>query len=235
MMKICKARNVVLIDEVQRALFWQDLLNCLIARTPRFLSHTDFQDFSSTRHVNHFERWEVPLGLVPSMIQRPEDFALVLRDLNSLCSRIDSQCDLSKGPLDLLPIDNDQANVDSRLVDLLSECRRPAYATDLWYETCILCAYVCTYKLSTGIWMGCYIPETCIIRMLRHIIRTPTSSQWKPAPNLLLWLLFVSGGMTDRKDIRRKLAHLIHELFVHPSVDLNQEWYMLKLTLRSFI
>ncbi|RYY16366.1 MAG: hypothetical protein EON55_04540, partial [Alphaproteobacteria bacterium] len=42
MMKLYKERNVALIDEVQRALFWQDLLSCLMAGTRRLLSHRDF-------------------------------------------------------------------------------------------------------------------------------------------------------------------------------------------------
>jgi hypothetical protein len=61
-MKQCKARNAALIDEVQRALFWQDLLSCLMAGTPRFLSHRDFHDFQSPRNVNRLSHWEVPVG-----------------------------------------------------------------------------------------------------------------------------------------------------------------------------
>jgi hypothetical protein len=235
MMKICKARNVALIDEVQRALFWQDLLSCLMAGTPRFLSHKDFRDFSSAKNVDHNERWEVPSGFLSSISQWPQDFALVLQDLNSLCSRVDLQCGPSKQPLDVFPIDDDQANLESRLVDLLRECRRPAHVTDPWYEASILAAYICTYKLSTGIWMGCFIPEICITQMLRLILQIPRNPQWKPAPNLLLWLLFVSGGMTDRRDIRKPIVQLIHEIFVHPSVDPSQGWETLKPKLRSFI
>jgi hypothetical protein len=235
MMKICKARNVALIDEVQRALFWQDLLSCLMAGTPRFLSHRDFRDFSSAKNASHKERWEVPSGFLSSITQWPQEFALVLQDLNSLCFRVDSQCGPGKAPLDIFAIDNDQANLESRLVDLLTECRCSTQATDPWYEASILAAYICTYKLSTGIWLGCFIPEICITQMLRLILRIPGSSQWKPAPNLLLWLLFVSGGMTDRRDVRTPIVHLIHKMFDHPSVDPNQGWETLKMNLMSFI
>jgi hypothetical protein len=235
MMKICKARKVALIDEVQRALFWQDLLSCLMAGTPRFLSHKDFQEFEIPRGVNLLEQLVVPPGFNWSISEWSEDFAYVLQDLNSLCWRVDSQCSSDKGPLDVFPIDNDQANLESRLVDLLSECRSLPDVTDPWYEASILGAYVCTYKLSTGIWMGCYIPEVCINQMLHLITRSPRGLQWKPAPNLLLWLLFVSGGMTDRANLREQIAQLIHEMFLHPSADPSQEWDKLRQTLRTFI
>lgn len=157
MMKLCKARNVALIDEVQRALFWQDLLSCLMAGTPRFLSHKDFQDFRIPKDVDRFQRWEVPPGFRSSIAQWPQEFALVLRDLNSLCHVVDSQCDSSKSPIDVFAIDNDQANLESRLIDLLSEGRRSQQTFDPWYEASILVSYICTYKLWTGIWMVCMI------------------------------------------------------------------------------
>jgi hypothetical protein len=235
MMKICKARNVALVDEVQRALFWQDLLSCLMAGTPRFLSHRDFQDFQSPKDVNRQEKWEVPPGLKLNIAQWPEEFALVLQDLNSLCWLIDSNCSADKTPLDVFPVDSNQANLESRLVDLLSECRQASDDTDPWYEACILAAYVCTYKLSTGIWMGCYIPEVCISHIIRLVTQTSRSLQWQPAPNLLMWLLFVSGGMTDRKELRSAIAQLIREISPDPSEDSSQKWEVLRLSLRTFI
>lgn len=42
MKKFCKKSDVALVDDVQRALFWQDLISCLVARTDRLLSHDNF-------------------------------------------------------------------------------------------------------------------------------------------------------------------------------------------------
>lgn len=210
MMKLCKARNVALIDEVQRALFWQDLLSCLMASTPRFLSHRDFQDFQIARDVDHTTGWEVPPGFVSSLAQWSPEFAIILRDIQSLCRRVDLQCG-ERSPLELFPIDNDQANIESRLVDILIKERRSEQDTDPWLEASILCAYVCTYKLSTGIWMGCFIPEICTTQMLRLISQIPQDSPWTPAPSLLKWLLLICGGMTDRKELRYPIAKLLQE------------------------
>jgi hypothetical protein len=235
MMKLCKARNVALVDEVQRALFWQDLLSCLMAGTSRFLSHKDFQDFASPKDVDQSEQRKVPLGLRSNVIQWPEEFAHVLQDLNSLCWLVDLQCGPNKAPIDVFPVDNNQANLESRLVDLLYQCRNSIHNTDPWYEACVLAAYICTYKLSTGIWMGCYIPEFCINHIVRLVTQVPRSPQWLPSPSLLMWLLFVSGGMTDRKELRTPIAELIRKLFPNNSEDLGQEWELLRVSLKTFI
>jgi hypothetical protein len=235
MMKLCRDRNVALIDEVQRALFWQDMLSCLMAGTPRFLSHKDFQEFRNPKDVDRCGRWEVPVGFRMNMTQWPQDFALVLQDLNSLCWLVDLRCGPDRGPLDVFPVDNDQANLESRLIDLLVDCRNPIHDSDPYYEASILAVYVCTYKLSTGIWMGCYIPEICIHQILRAITQSPRGSQWSAAPELLQWLLFVSGGMTDRKDLRSKITQLIHEMLPAVPEDSGQNWETLKRTLKTFI
>jgi hypothetical protein len=235
MMKLCKERNVALIDEVQRALFWQDLLSCLMAGTPRFLSHKDFDDFQNPTAIDRSQRWTIPQGLNKSMSQWPPEFASVLQDLNALCWLVDSQCNPNRDAIDLFPIDNIQANLESRLVDLLSECRRAPADTDPWYEACILGAYICTYKLSTGIWMGCYIPEVCIQQIFQVLTQVPQGSQYEYAPALLQWLLFVCGGMTDRTNLRLQVATLIRKMFPDPTEDPKQEWETLRTTLKSFI
>jgi hypothetical protein len=235
MMKLCKDRNVALIDEVQRALFWQDLLSCLTTRSPRFLSHSDFQDFRTPKGVDRCGRWEVPTGFRPCIIQWPQDFALVLKDLNSLCWVVDSRCGPEKAPLEVFPVDNDQANLESRLVDLLIGCRNPTYDSDPWFEASILAVYICTYKLATGIWLGCYIPEICIHQILYAVTQLPRGPQWSPAPDLLQWILFVCGGMTDREDIRSPVVQLIREMFPTHSPGSNQTWESLKHNMSSFI
>jgi hypothetical protein len=234
-MKQCKARNAALIDEVQRALFWQDLLSCLMAGTPRFLSHRDFHDFQSPRNVNRLSHWEVPVGFRSNVAQWPGEFALVLQDLNSLCWVVDSQCNAGDDPLDMFPVDNNQANLESRLIDLLRECKTSKLEVDPWYEACILAAFLCAYKLSAGIWIGCCIPEMCINQIVLLVTKVPRASRWLPTPDLLKWLLLVSGGMTEREQFRTPIAQLIRELPPGRPEYSGQAWEMLKSSLKTFI
>jgi hypothetical protein len=235
MMRLCKARNIALIDEVQRALFWQDLLSCLMAGTPRFLSHEDFQDFRIPGNTKRMEEREVPAGFQTTIAQWPEDFAFVLQDLDSLCRLVDLQCSSKDHALCMDPIDFDQANLESRLVDLLSKCKHSQQNIDPWYKASILAAYVCTYELSTGIWTNCFIPEVCIQRILGLITQSLQSSRSTPLPDLVLWLLFVCGGMTKRRDLRTKAMQLIREGFHDSSRSGNQRWEELILIMKSFI
>jgi hypothetical protein len=234
-MKQCKARNAALIDEVQRALFWQDMLSCLMAGTPRFLSHRDFHDFQSPRNVDRLSHWEVPVGFRSNVAQWPDKFALVLQDLNSLCWVVDSQCNTDEDPLDVFPIDNNQANLESCLIDLLSECKTSKLEVDPWYEACVLAAFLCAYKWSAGMWLGCYIPEICINQIVLLVTQVPRAARWLYAPNLLKWLLLVSGGMTERKEFRIPIAQLIRELPVDSLGDSGQDWELLKGSLKTFV
>ncbi|KAH8733198.1 hypothetical protein GQ44DRAFT_821411 [Phaeosphaeriaceae sp. PMI808] len=238
MIKICKAQNVVLVDEVQRALFWQDLLSCLMAGTPRFLSHRDFYDFHTPKDVQHLKQRQLPRGFETKVARWPNEFAVVLQDLNALCWLVDFKCRSDKEPLDVFAVDHNQANIESRLADLLSQCKQSPVPNQ-WYEAYILCAYVCTYKLSTGIWVGCFIPEICIDRICRFMEQNQLgnldSHQWEPESNGLMWLLFVSGGMTDHKGLRRRVAELARRIFVGPSEGPSQNWELLKNTLAEFI
>jgi hypothetical protein len=235
MMTLCKLRNVPLVDEVQRALFWQDLLSCLMAGTPRILSHNDFQDYKTPENAKQLEKRAVPLGFQATIVQWPEDFALVLQDLDSLCRLVDIQCNSNERYLDTCPIDNDQANLESRLVDLLNECKHSLHEFDHWCEASILCAYVCTYQLSTGIWTNCFIPEVCMKRILELVAQNTRGSYGIPVPDLVLWLLFICGGLTNREILRTQTAQLIHEIFPSSSEVGSKEWEELILILRTFI
>jgi hypothetical protein len=86
-----------------------------------------------------------------NVIQWPQDFTLVLRDPVSLCWLVNLRCGLDREPLDIFPMDNDQANLESHLIDLLVDCRHSTHEMDPWYAASILAVYTCTYKLSTGI------------------------------------------------------------------------------------
>jgi hypothetical protein len=235
MMRVCKERNIALVDEVQRALFWQDLLSCLMAGTTRYLSHRDFMEFRDVRAVGGVQRQEVPVGFGRGVLEWPVAFAMVLRDLNDLCGRVDAEWVDGKDPLDTFHIDNVQANLESRIVDLLSGCRSSTTETDPWYQAAILGAYICTYKLSTGIWAGCYIPEVCIGQILQIITRIPRDSHWTPIPGLLQWLLLISGSLTDRKEYRKQIADMIREMLPAPTEDVSQTWAALEETLINFI
>lgn len=235
MMKICKERNVALVDEVQRALFWQDLLSSLMTGTPRFLSHNDFHDLRIPEGLSHAQDRQVPVGFHAYIHEWPPAFVTILQDLADLCRRVDSECTDDGDALFTFPIEKSQANLESRLVDLLNECRSSPIKTDPIYEAAIYCTYVCTYKLAIGIWMGCYIPEICIGHILQLIPQSLPQSPNEPTSELLRWLLFTSGAFTEREEFKTRIANIIRETEFVSNGDIDRSWEALKETLGGFV
>lgn len=133
------------------------------------------------------------------------------------------------------PVDNSQAYLETRLVDLLSESSGASICADPIYEACIFAAFLCTYKLSTGIWEGHFVPEFCVSQVLRLITESAHDPRWNLAPGLLLWLLFVSGGLTERKDVRSRAACWIRTVSGVYVERLLQDWELLKDDLKKFV
>lgn len=246
-MKTWDAQYLPLVIKVQRALFWQDLISCLVIGTPRLLSHKDYDGFQSLRDIGHLDLCVVPSGFLPVIHLWPSEFAVVLEDLNALCCFVDVRYRTEPTPTKMFggvllmaelddegyPVDNSQANLESRLVDLLSESRRVPAFVDPIYEACIFAAYLCTYKLSTGVWEGCFVPEVCVSQILQRI--TVSDPRWKLAPGLLLWLLFVSGGLTEKRDIRTQVAVLVKSVYGDLLKGLPCDWRLLQDLFKNFI
>ncbi|KAF1850856.1 uncharacterized protein K460DRAFT_22889 [Cucurbitaria berberidis CBS 394.84] len=231
-MNMCQAEDVTAVDQVQRALFWQDLISCLVLGTSRLLSHNCYQEFRNLRIVNVTK--ELPLGFLEVTYMWHMEFAAVVQDLTGLCTLVD-KCDPTRTFIDELPIDDSQANIESRLVDLLSESRSSPACVDSIYEACIFATYLCTYNLSTGIWMGCFVPEVCVSRIIGCVTEAVHDPLWDSVPGLLLWLLCVSGGLTERKDVRKQVTVLIQSVFLLHMEGIHQDWHVCKGILRNYV
>lgn len=85
-MKLCKERNINLVNEVQRALVWQDLFSCLMSGTSRLLSHNDHQDLQLDHDVEWIEHKRMPHGFSLYTSIWPEDALNVVKVLSNLCS-----------------------------------------------------------------------------------------------------------------------------------------------------
>jgi hypothetical protein len=231
MMGMYEAENIAVVEQIQRALFWQDLLSCFVLGTIRLLSHDMYNDWKYPRHLEGIPRWKTPTGFSGMIEGWPLDFAFVLQDLAMLCMIVDASA--STG--DTLFADDVQANLESRLVDLLSASRLSRSSVDPIYEACIYATYLCTYKLSVGIWNGCFVPEICVDRILSCLTHAVHDPRWAWSPSLLLWLLFVAGGLTGRLSMRQRVKTIVERVFaVHLGI-LHQEWESVKTSMKAFI
>jgi hypothetical protein len=71
--------------------------------------------------------------------------------------------------------------------------------------------------------------------MLRFVADISLDSQLALPADLLSWLLFVGGGMTDRKDVRTQVSQLIHRMLPKLSGGDERSWETLRDTLKNFI
>lgn len=52
MMSMLQSKDTFIIDQLNRALFWQDLLSCLMVGRPRSLSHRGYTAFNRPKELD---------------------------------------------------------------------------------------------------------------------------------------------------------------------------------------
>lgn len=198
------------------------------------LSHEHFPELCWARDPDRSSSYKVPEGFGHIVDKLPRDFAIVLEDLNALCRLIDEQCQHNDSAIFEIGVDDGQAWIESRLVNLLLEWRRRQQNNSM-YEACILGAFLCTYKLSTVIWEGCYIPEWLASNIMRILLGTSNGWEWKQMPELLLWLLLIAGSLTTRSTTRLQASMLIQRTYQITLADMHQTWPTVLETLKRFV
>ncbi|KAH7379158.1 hypothetical protein DE146DRAFT_305384 [Phaeosphaeria sp. MPI-PUGE-AT-0046c] len=232
--------DTTLLASIQRALFWQDLTNCLVAGTPRLFSHRDYKDLERFRDGDdggeRLERRDSPHGFVPYVEEWPDAFTSILEDLHALCKTIDANNGEEEHTMTApLPISTLQANLESRVVDILYDVRLSKSSDDPIYEACAFAVYLCTYELSTGIWVGCYNPEICVNQIIRRVVGALRDMSHISHEEVLFWLLYVSGGLTLRNHTRAKVVALMKTLLRDRVEKYVKDWETTRQFLREYI
>jgi hypothetical protein len=180
------------------------------------------------------EAYLVPAGFSTFFRTFPSGFQTLLEDLNALCSLVDAKCGRGGVPVENLLIDNGQAWIESRLIDLLHESRHSGKENSL-YDACVFALFLITYKISTGIWEGCFIPEYCASQIIGLTSRFISISSSRHAPELVLWLLFVGGALAKRSRTKLRASALILSLCPEHMERSQRNWLSLKDTFKTFI
>ncbi|RFN51878.1 hypothetical protein FIE12Z_3839 [Fusarium flagelliforme] len=247
-------------QKTQRALFWQDIMCSLATGTPRLLQFDVDDVFAHLRDDKNYRQYfTVPEGFKIHTDGWPATSVRVFSDLNALCCLVDTvhgQTRLPGRSADLdgddmivsmplmedlddegYPLSNAQANLQIRFVDLLSETRTlPQQEQILIYRACLFAAYLCTYRLSSGIWEGYFAPEKCVAEILNCMDNfTRHMSPWKLAPDISFWLLHVAGGLTKSKLNRNRAVVLVQRYRCFYPSDYSQDWEIVEGKLKEFI
>ncbi|ENH65010.1 hypothetical protein FOC1_g10001578 [Fusarium oxysporum f. sp. cubense race 1] len=250
------------VTQVQRALFWQDIICSLATGAPRVLQFDNRGMFTRLREDETYRSYfALPQGFIPHTYGWPAAVPAVFEDLNALCCAVDTMRrgtrapitfvnngdkDISVTPMPLMedlddegyPLCNSQANLQIRLVDLLSGTRRDGSQSEetLIYRACLFAAYLCTYRLSEGVWGGCFAPEKCVTEILDCMTDfTRQMSPWKLAPDISFWLLYMAGGLTKSQLHKDQAAALVERYQCFYSTGYGQDWELVEMRLKKFI
>ncbi|KAF4949316.1 hypothetical protein FSARC_13523 [Fusarium sarcochroum] len=249
------------IKEIQRALFWQDITCSLATSTPRLLQFENHDVLARLRENQIYRSYFVlPEGLLMHIDGWPANSSAVFEDLNSLCHFVDRMHTQKTTSVPLVeddmaieaasirlmkdsdnegyPLCNSQANLEIRLVDLLSETMKGASQKqeDLIYRACLFAAYLCTYRLSAGFWEGCFCPEKCVTEILSCMIDfMRLMSPWNLAPDISFWLLYVAGSLTKNQHSNIQAAVLVQRYRCFYPAGYYQDWEVVEAKLRKFI
>ncbi|KAF4443587.1 hypothetical protein FACUT_1224 [Fusarium acutatum] len=250
------------VTQVQRALFWQDIMCSLATGAPRLLQFDNRGIFLRLREDETCRSYfTLPQGFIPHNHGWPAEASYVLEDLNALCRVVDTMRRETRGPIGFAdndnedtsvtpmllmedlddegyPLCNSQANLQIRLVDLLSGTTRDGYQSEenLIYRACLFAAYLCTYRLSEGVWGGYFAPEKCVTEILDCMTKfVRQMSPWKLAPDVSFWLLHVAGGLTKDQRHKDRAVELVESYRCFYSTSYGQDWELAEMRLQEFI
>jgi hypothetical protein len=198
------------------------------------MSHTEFAEFGWKRDTERASYYVVPSGFLDMIDAFPSSFATILEDLHELCTLYDAQCPHGWPAIYELRIDDRQAWLESRIVDLI-HTQRQSEVEDPIYMACLMATYLCTYKLSTVIWEGCFLPEWTAAEILSILSRTVHDPRWELWPEMLVWLLCVGGALADRSATRQYARILILDVYRDQIEGFHRDWDVIKNVLKMFV
>lgn len=132
------------------ALVRQDLNSSIMTGSDRIIDHTTFCELQWKRDPFTPTLFVLPPGFQKRANLFPEDFVEVLKDIHALQCVQDLPGYSCQHPIEMLHVDNHQASIGSRLVDL------PKLSPII--EACHLAAYLGACMLCCKVWRHSVIP-----------------------------------------------------------------------------
>ncbi|KAG4278257.1 hypothetical protein FPRO04_13950 [Fusarium proliferatum] len=253
--------SVLHLTQVQRALFWQDIICSLATGAPRLLQFDNRGIFTRLRGDEMYRNYfTLPQGFISHSHGWPAEVSAVFEDLSALCCIVDTMRQGTGASISLVdnanedtlanqvplmedlddegyPLCNSQAELQIRVVDLLSTTVRLGSQSEeaLIYRACLFAAYLCTYRLSEGVWGGYFAPEKCVTGILDCMTDfTGQMSPWKLAPDITFWLLYVAGGLTKSQLYKDQAAALVERYRCFYANGYDRDWELVEMRLKKF-
>ncbi|KAJ5880751.1 N-ethylmaleimide reductase [Penicillium subrubescens] len=230
LLEICQRKGVYLSDGIKRAIFWSsrsDLNSAVIAGSSRVFDHTTFSELQWRRDPLSPKFFTLPPGFQPLSHLLDESFSEILKDIHALQCIRDSALFGAVDVISMAHIDNHQASIQSRLIDLpdgspISDC-------------CHIAAYLCSTMLRCKVWRTSTIPSHLSLQLLSKLQKAKEDPTWNNLRELLIWLLHIGGAFAPTGSIRTAYKKLLHLSLSTRLAGLYTSWAELCAILRQFI
>ncbi|UKZ51043.1 hypothetical protein TrVGV298_004798 [Trichoderma virens] len=135
LLELGKTKTIYLTDGIKRAIFWQDLNSSVMTGSSRIVDHTTFVELQWKRDPFASTYFVLAPGFQRISHLFDEDFIEVLKDIHALQCVQDLPRYSCQNPIEMLRVDNQQASIGSRLVDLpkLSATMEACYLAALMF------------------------------------------------------------------------------------------------------
>lgn len=201
LLEMSQSRTIYLTDGIKRAIFWQDLNSSIMTGSDRIIDHTTFGELQWTRDPFTPNFFVLAPGFQKRIRLFPEDFIEVLKDIHALQCVQDFPGYTCQNPIEMLRVDNQQASIGSRLVDL------PKLSPVL--EACHLAAYLSACMLCSKVWRHSVIPSHVSQHLLRSLQGSSDDPFWNDDPELVIWMLHLGGSFSPKGTIRSEFKTLL--------------------------
>ncbi|KAF2093593.1 FMN-linked oxidoreductase [Rhizodiscina lignyota] len=178
-----------------------DLNSSIMTGSDRIVNYTTFAELQWIRDPFSTTFFVLPPGFQKIIYLFSEDFIEVLKDIHALKCVQDIPGYSCQNPIEMLRVDNQQASIGSRLVDL------PKLSA--YMEACYLAAYLSACMLCCKVWRHSVMPSHVSVHLLHKLQESNNSLFWNDHPDLLIWMLHLGGSFSSKGEIRSQYKALI--------------------------
>ncbi|EHK43626.1 hypothetical protein TRIATDRAFT_149068 [Trichoderma atroviride IMI 206040] len=201
LLELGQTKTIYLTDGIKRAIFWQDLNSSVMTGSDRIVDHTTFAELQWKRDPFASAYFALAPGFQRKSHLFDENFLEVLKDIHALQCVQDLPRYSCQNPVEMLRVDNQQASIGSRLVDL------PKLSTTM--EACYLAAYLSACMLCCKVWRHSVMPSHISQRLLKTLQESNEDPFWDENLDLFIWMLYMGGCFSPRGAIHSEYKALL--------------------------
>ncbi|KKP04932.1 hypothetical protein THAR02_02953 [Trichoderma harzianum] len=181
----------------------QDLNSSIMTGSDRIIDHTTFAELQWKRDPFAADFFVLAPGFEKRIHLFTNDYVEVLKDIHALQCVQDLPGYSCQNPVEMLRVDNQQASIGSRLVDL------PKLSP--YMEACYLAAYLSACMLCCKVWRHSVMPSHVSLHLLRKLQESNGDPFWDGQIDLLVWMLHMGGAFSPKGSVHDDYKALLQE------------------------